>query len=75
MVEPSDNNQGQKFSEKISIKNVLEQNRLNAVFYEDSFAKPSFFIKIIPDWNIPIFYFDFDLLYSCLLYTSDAADE
>ena len=64
MVEPSDNNQGQKFSEKISIKNVLEQNRLNAVFYEDSFAKTSFFTKIIPDWNIPIFYFDFDLLYS-----------
>ena len=60
MVEPSDNNQGQKFSEKISIKNILEQNRLNAVFYEDSFAKTSFFTKMIPDWNIPIF----DLLYS-----------
>ena len=64
MVEPSDNNQEQKSSEEIDVKNVLEQNRLNAVFYEDSFAKTSFFTKIIPDWNIPIFYFDFDLLYS-----------
>ena len=64
MVESSDNNQGKKFSEKISIKNMFEQNRLNAVFYEDSFAKTHFFTKIIPDWNIPIFYFDFDLLYS-----------
>ena len=64
MVESSDNNPERKSSEEIDVKNVLEQNRLNAVFYEDSFAKTSFFTKIIPDWNIPIFYFDFDLLYS-----------
>ena len=64
MIKSSDNNPEQKSSEEIDVKNVLEQNRLNAVFYEDSFAKTSFFTKIIPDWNIPIFYFDFDLLYS-----------
>ena len=64
MIESPDNNPEQKSSEEIDVKNVLEQNRLNAVFYEDSFAKTSFFTKIIPDWNIPIFYFDFDLLYS-----------
>jgi len=28
MVEPSDNNQEQKSSEEIDVKNVLEQNRL-----------------------------------------------
>ena len=64
MVESSDNNPERKSSEEIDVKNILEQNRLNAVFYEDSFAKTSFFTKMIPDWNIPIFYFDFDLLYS-----------
>jgi len=34
------------------------------IFYEDSFAKTAFFTKEIPNWKIPIFYFDFDLQYT-----------
>ena len=34
------------------------------VFYNDSFTKAGFFAKIMSKWNTPIFYFDFDLLYS-----------
>ena len=34
------------------------------VLYDDSFAKIRFFAKIISKWDAPIFYFDFDLLYS-----------
>jgi len=47
-----------------SIQNILEQNTANKIFYEDSFAKTSFFTKEIPNWKIPIFYFDFDLQYT-----------
>jgi len=47
-----------------SIQNTLEQNTTNMIFYEDSFAKTSFFTKEIPNWKIPIFYFDFDLQYT-----------
>ena len=48
-------------SKKTSIQNILEQNTANMVFYENSFAKTAFFTKEIPNWEIPIFYFDFDL--------------
>ena len=55
-------------SEQIPINNVtiedLEQNTLNMIFYEDSFAKTRFFTNTISEWNTPISYFDFDLLYS-----------
>ena len=34
------------------------------VLYDDSFAKIRFFAKIMSKWDTPIFYFDFDLLYS-----------
>ena len=47
-----------------SIQNTLEQNTTNMIFYEDSFAKTSFFTKEIPNWKTPIFYFDFDLQYT-----------
>ena len=47
-----------------SIQNILEQNTANMIFYEDSFAKTAFFTKEIPNWKIPIFYFDFDLQYT-----------
>jgi len=47
-----------------SIQDTLEQNTTNMNFYEDSFAKTSFFTKEIPNWKIPIFYFDFDLQYT-----------
>jgi len=48
-------------SKKTSIQNMLEQNTANMIFYENSFAKTAFFTKEIPNWEIPIFYFDFDL--------------
>ena len=47
-----------------SIQNTLKQNTANMIFYEDSFAKTSFFTKEIPNWKTPIFYFDFDLQYT-----------
>ena len=58
----------EKNSEQIPINNVtiedLEQNTLNIIFYEDSFAKTRFFTNTISEWSTPISYFDFDLLYS-----------
>ena len=46
------------------IENILEQNLLNIIYYENSFAKAKFLTKIIEKWDIPTFYLDFDLLYS-----------
>ena len=51
-------------SKKATIQNMLEQNTANMIFYEDSFVKTAFFTKEIPNWEIPIFYFDFDLQYT-----------
>jgi len=48
----------------MTIQNILEQNTANMILYEDSFAKTAFFTKQIPNWEIPIFYFDFDLQYT-----------
>jgi len=50
--------------DNLQIKDILEQNTLNMIFYENSFTKTTFFVKILPKWNIPTFYLDFDLLYS-----------
>ena len=49
---------------KAAIQNILAQNTCNMIFYEDSFVKTAFFTKEIPNWEIPIFYFDFDLQYT-----------
>ena len=49
---------------KTTIRNVLEQNTANMIFYEDSFTKTSFFTNEISNWKIPIFYLDFDLQYT-----------
>ena len=49
---------------KATIRNVLEQTTANMIFYEDSFAKTSFFTNEISNWKIPIFYLDFDLQYT-----------
>jgi len=46
------------------IENILEQNLLNVIYYENSFAKAKFLTKTIEKWDIPTFYLDFDLLYS-----------
>jgi hypothetical protein len=43
---------------------LLEKNTLNMVFYNNSFVKAAFFAKIMSKWDTPVFYFDFDLLYS-----------
>ena len=48
----------------VTIQNTLEQDTANMILYEDSFAKTAFFTKQIPNWEIPIFYFDFDLQYT-----------
>ena len=50
--------------DNLQIIDILEQNTLNVIFYENSFTKTTFFVKILPKWNIPTFYLDFDLLYS-----------
>ena len=50
--------------DNLQIKDILEQNTLNVIYYESSFAKTTFFVKILSKWNIPTFYLDFDLLYS-----------
>jgi len=47
-----------------AIQNTLEQNTANMILYDDSFAKTAFFRNQIPNWKIPIFYFDFDLQYT-----------
>ena len=46
------------------IESILEQNLLNIIYYENSFAKAKFLTKTIEKWDIPTFYLDFDLLYS-----------
>jgi|TARA_B100001750_G_C15409417_1_gene546933 hypothetical protein len=51
-------------SKNIGIKSLLERKTLNMIFYDNSFTKTTFFVKIMSEQNIPIFYFDFDLLYS-----------
>jgi len=53
-----------KPSKNIKLESLLEKNTLNMIFYNDSFVKAGFIAKIISKWNTPIFYFDFDLLYS-----------
>ena len=49
---------------KTALQNILKQNTANMIFYEDPFVKTAFFTKEIPNWEIPIFYFDFDLQYT-----------
>jgi len=51
-------------SKNIKLESMLKKNTLNVILYDDSFAKISFFAKIMSKWDAPIFYFDFDLLYS-----------
>ena len=51
-------------SKKPAIRNMLEQNTANMIFYENSFVKTAFFTKEVPNWEIPVFYFDFDLQYT-----------
>ena len=47
-----------------SILNLVDQNTVNLVLYENSFTKIKFIDKIINSYTIPIFYVDFDLLFS-----------
>jgi len=50
--------------DNLQIIDILKQNTLNMIFYENSFTKTTFFVKTLSKWNIPTFYLDFDLLYS-----------
>jgi len=52
---------------KTAIQNMLKQNATNMILYEDSFVKTAFFTKEISNWEIPIFYFDFDLQYTAFV--------
>ena len=54
-------------SKKATIQDTMEKNTANMIFYDDSFVKTAFFTKEIPNWEIPIFYFDFDLQYTGLI--------
>ena len=49
---------------KTTVRNALEQNTANMIFYEDSFTKTSFFTEEVSNWKAPIFYIDFDLQYT-----------
>ena len=49
---------------KAATRNMLGHDTANMVFYENSFAKTAFFTKEISNWDVPIFYFDFDLQYT-----------
>ena len=49
---------------KATVRNVLEQNTTNMIFYEDSFTKTSFFTREVSNCKVPIFYIDFDLQYT-----------
>ena len=53
-----------KPSKNIKLESLLKKNILNIIFYNDSFVKTGFFAKMMSKWNTPVFYFDFDLLYS-----------
>jgi hypothetical protein len=45
-------------------KKYLEKNTLNSVLCKDPFVKATFLNKLIEYTDVPIFYLDFDLLYS-----------
>ena len=49
---------------KTTVRNALEQNTTNMIFYEDSFTKTSFFTREVSNYKVPIFYIDFDLQYT-----------
>lgn len=47
-----------------SIMKIFELNTLNSIMFSDPFLKTIFLNKLILKTNTPIFYLDFDLLYS-----------
>jgi len=49
---------------KTTIRNVLEQNTTNMIFYDNPFTKTSFFTREASNCKVPIFYLDFDLQYT-----------
>ena len=59
--------------DNLQIKDILEQNILNVIFYENSFTKTTFFVKILSKWSIPILYLDFDLLCSGFVKSSQTS--
>ena len=57
-----DKNPEQDFEMKI--KPILEKNNLSSILCNKAFLKASFLEKIVQNSNVPIYYLDFDLLYS-----------
>ncbi len=49
---------------KTTVRNALEQNTTNMIFYEDSFTKTSFFTREVSNCKVPVFYIDYDLQFS-----------
>jgi len=47
-----------------SIMKIIELNTLNSIMFSDPFLKTIFLNKLILKTNTPVFYLDFDLLYS-----------
>jgi hypothetical protein len=62
---------GLKISTNTRIQDLIEIKTLNMIFYDDSFTKTRFFVKTMSKQNRPIFYFDFDLLYSGYLLANE----
>ena len=46
------------------IMKIMELNTLNSIMFSDPFLKTNFFNKLISTTSIPVYYLDFDLLYS-----------
>jgi hypothetical protein len=60
-----DKNPHQEYDENLSeLMKIMELTPLSSIMYSDPFLKIYFINKLILKTNIPIFYIDFDLLYS-----------
>ena len=46
------------------MKKYLEKNTLNSILCDEPFVKAVFLARLIEQIDVPIFYLDFDLLYS-----------
>ena len=48
----------------LTIMSTVDENTINLVFYDNSYTKIKFVNEIISSYKSPIFYVDFDLLFS-----------
>ena len=47
-----------------SVINILDEKTTNLIFYNNPYTKIKFVNEVIDSYKIPIFYLDFDLLFS-----------